>query len=111
MEPADTPVALVTGASSGIGAALALEFAARGFDVALLARRTDRLEALARRIRALGRRADAVQCDVTSDEQVASAFERATAALGRLDIVVANAGFGVAGRVENLSIADYRRQF
>ena len=107
----DGHVAFITGASSGIGAALAREFVREGADVALAARRADRVEALARSLSATGRRAVAIACDVTRDGDVEAAAERARAALGRIDIVVANAGFGVVGPMEQLTLADFRRQF
>jgi short-subunit dehydrogenase len=101
----------ITGASSGIGAALAREFAREGADVALTARRVDRLEALAAEIGKTGRRAVALPCDVTRDGDLERAVDRARTALGKLDVVVANAGFGVSGTLERLSLDDYRRQF
>jgi short-subunit dehydrogenase len=104
-------VALVTGASSGIGAALAREFARQGADLVLAARRLDRLERLAAELRAMGRQALAVACDVTQDGAVEQAVARGLEAFGRLDAAVANAGFGVVGPVERLTLADYRRQF
>ena len=104
-------VVLVTGASSGIGAAVAREFARQGADVVLAARRLPRLEDLAAELRGMGRRAVAVRCDVTEDGSVDQAVARGLEALGRLDVVVANAGFVVAGPVERLTLEDYRRQF
>lgn len=103
-------VVFITGASSGIGAALGREFARAGADVALAARRTDRLEALAAELRARGRRALALACDVTQDGDLERAVSRSHDELGPLDILVANAGFGVRGPVERLTLADYRRQ-
>jgi len=100
----------ITGASSGIGAALAREFAREGGDVALVARRLDRLEALASEIGKTGRRAVVIPCDVTRDGDLERATDQARAALGKLDVVVANAGFGVTGKLETLSLDDYRRQ-
>jgi len=79
--------------------------------VALVARRRDRLEALAAEIRQTGRRAVVIACDVTRDGDLERAAREARDALGKLDVVVANAGFGVAGPLERLSLDDYRRQF
>jgi short-subunit dehydrogenase len=101
----------ITGASSGIGAALAREFSREGADVALAARRVDRLEALSAEIGKSGRRAVVIACDVTRDGDLERAATQARTALGKLDVVVANAGFGVTGRLETLSLDDYRRQF
>jgi short-subunit dehydrogenase len=104
-------VALITGASAGIGAALAREFARQGADLALLARRRERLLTLAAEIERLGRQALALTADVTVDGDVERAVAATLAAFGRLDVVVANAGFGVVGRFERLALDDYRRQF
>jgi len=105
------PVVFITGASSGIGAALAREYARRGADLALAARRTDRLDALAAELSAQGRRALVLACDVTRDGELEAAVARTRDAFGRIDVVVANAGFGVVGPVERLRLEDYRRQF
>ena len=85
-------VALVTGASSGLGVTFASSLAEAGADVVLAARRADRLEAVAEGIRATGRRALPVSCDVTDPEQVEEAVAQAVAELGRIDVLVANAG-------------------
>lgn len=102
---------LITGASSGIGAALAREFARRGSDVVLTARRLERLERLAEEIRQRGGRALAVAGDVTRDGDMERVAAAARSAFGHLDVVVANAGFGVVGTVERMTLDDYRRQF
>lgn len=107
----DGQVAFVTGASSGIGAALARELARGGADVALVARRGDRLETLAAEIRTSGRRALAVTADVTRNGDLELAVARTREALGPVAIAVANAGFGVVGRLDRLTLEDYRRQF
>ena len=84
--------ALVTGASSGIGAATAKALAAQGASVALLARRADRLTELKAEIDSAGGSALIAPVDVTDAEQVSAAVERAAAEFGRLDILVNNAG-------------------
>lgn len=101
----------ITGASSGIGAALAREFATQGARVALAARRVDRLRAVREAIETNGGEAVAAPCDVTRRDELDGAVAEAVARFGGLDIVVANAGFGVTGPVERLSLAEYRRQF
>jgi short-subunit dehydrogenase len=100
----------ITGASSGIGAALSLEFAREGADVVLAARRRDRLESVAAGIGAIGRRAVVAPCDVTREGDLERAAAAGRAVFGKLDVVVANAGFGVTGILERLSLDDYRRQ-
>ena len=84
--------AAVTGASGDIGRAIALTLAGAGADVALLARRRERLEALAGDLRALGRRAAALPVDVTDGEALAAAAVSAAEQLGPIDILVNNAG-------------------
>src|SRR2546426_3506313 len=92
-------VVLITGASSGIGEALARELARAGASLVLAARRTDRLERLVAELTAGGARAIAVRCDVTVDGDPERAAAAAREKFGRLDVVVANAGFGVLGPV------------
>jgi len=103
-------VVLITGASSGIGEAAARELVRRGAKVALCARRTDLLEKVAAELRAAGGSAIAVACDVTKDGDCEAAVARTVAEWGKLDVLLANAGFALAGRLEALSIDDYRRQ-
>ena len=105
-------VVLITGASSGIGEELALQLARAGARLALAARRIERLEQLQRKIRDAGETEPLIiACDVTADEEPARAVAEIVAHWGRLDIVFANAGFGVVGSFAKLSLADYRRQF
>lgn len=85
-------VAVITGASSGIGAATARLLASEGADVALLARRVDRLEALALELEEYGAKVAVIETDVTDPAAIASAAERIAAELGRVDILVNNAG-------------------
>ncbi|MER8602744.1 SDR family NAD(P)-dependent oxidoreductase [Mesorhizobium sp. M1233] len=85
-------VALVTGASSGIGEATAATLAAAGAKVAIAARRADRLEALAARIEKAGGTALRIQADVTSNDDVTAMVDKVVAEWSRLDILVNNAG-------------------
>ncbi len=103
-------VAWVTGGGSGIGKALALELAREGADVAVSGRRQDRLAEVVAQLERLGRRGLAVPCDVTDEAQVEAAVAAVVAGLGRLDVAVANAGYGVTGRFETLTADDWRRQ-
>ncbi|GAA2157578.1 MULTISPECIES: SDR family NAD(P)-dependent oxidoreductase [Glycomyces] len=102
--------ALVTGASRGIGRAVALRLAAAGADVAVLARGTDALDAVAREIKALGRLAVPVTCDVTDPDRLAAAFAESVEGLGGLDTVVNNAGgFYHSGPFLQLTQGDWER--
>jgi len=107
----DGNVVWITGGGSGIGRALALEFAREGASVAVSGRRADRLDEVAREIHALGGQAISVSCDVTDEEAVKNAVASVVERFGRLDIAVANAGMGVMGRLEQLTDAEWRRQF
>lgn len=100
--PERRPV-VVTGASSGIGAATARVLAARGYPVALGARRTDRLEELVTAIRDAGGEAVAHALDVTSDESVAEFAAKATADLGDIEVVISNAGMTAPGTLHEIS--------
>jgi NAD(P)-dependent dehydrogenase (short-subunit alcohol dehydrogenase family) len=88
-------VIAITGASSGIGAATAVECARAGMRVALAARREEKLREVVAQVEALGRRALAVRCDVDRDDDVAALVAQTVSHFGRLDAVFANAGFGV----------------
>ena len=100
-------VALVTGASSGIGEATALALAAEGATVALLARRRDRLDGLRARIEDAGGRALAVEADVADRQQAVDAVEAVVAQAGRLDTVVNNAGLMRIGPAAEADPADW----
>src|SRR5690349_898325 len=97
----DGTVALVTGASSGIGAATAVALAAEGAAVALAARRTDRMEELAAGIRERDGTALVLEADITEEPQATAAVERTVRELGRLDTLVNNAGVMLLGPAED----------
>jgi short-subunit dehydrogenase len=105
-EPSPTTAALVTGASSGIGADLARELAARGHGVVLVARRADRLEALATELREVhGVRAEALACDLIDPEALAALPGRIEALGLEVSILINNAGYGSAGQFADLDVA------
>jgi NADP-dependent 3-hydroxy acid dehydrogenase YdfG len=105
----DGTVALVTGASSGIGEATARTLAERGAVVAIAARRKDRLDELARDIEQRGGRALAIETDVTDQEQACAAVQRTVDELGRLDIVINNAGVMLLGPILDAPIEEWDR--
>lgn len=102
------PVALVTGASSGIGRATAALFAREGYEVALLARSRERLEGVAARIgERTGSTALPISCDVTDRAQVMAAVEQTLERFGHIDVLVANAGIGLYARVEDVPLEEF----
>ncbi len=100
-------VALVTGASQGIGRSIALTLAAEGADVVLVARRLPGLEAVAAEVAALGRRAEVVQADVAAPEGAEAAVATALERFGHVDILVNNAGKGAPKAMLELTDADW----
>jgi short-subunit dehydrogenase len=103
---------LITGASSGIGAELAWQLAQAGAHLTLAARRKERLDSVAERISVAGKsRPIVAECDVTCDGDLERAVTDAVHAFGTLDVVFANAGFGVVAPLRKLAVEDYRRQF
>jgi NADP-dependent 3-hydroxy acid dehydrogenase YdfG len=102
-------VALVTGASSGIGAATAAALADQGAAVALAARRADRLEAVAASIKDQGGTALVLGCDITDERQAAGAVERTVAELGRLDTLINNAGVMLLGPVVGAPLPEWQQ--
>jgi short-subunit dehydrogenase len=101
--------AIVTGASSGIGRAVALELARGGGDVVVVARREDRLRELVEQIAALGRRVETVVGDITDAETRQRAIDAAQSKLGGLDILVNNAGVGAVGLFQDADPERARR--
>jgi short-subunit dehydrogenase len=102
-------VVAVTGASAGIGRATAEHLGRLGASVALFARRADRLDEIARAIRAGGGRALVVAGDVTSEADVAALVDRTVAEFGRLDAMIANAGIGFHGPIDDTAPETMRR--
>ncbi len=100
--------AVVTGAASGIGEAVALTLAAQGARVALLARRAERLEAVVEKIVADGGQAVAVVADVTDDASVAAAVARVHEAYGTVDLVVNNAGVMLSNPIEQARVDEWQ---
>lgn len=96
-------VAVVTGASAGLGRQLSLALAKQGADIAILARRVEKLEEVAKEIRALGVKCLPVGCDVTDSEKVNEACEKVIAEYGKVDILVNNAGGGGAAPLAEMS--------
>ena len=99
---------VVTGASRGIGRAIAIAFAERGFDVALLARTESDLEEVARQVTARGTKGVAIACDVTSEDSVRSACDRALSVFGAPEVLVNNAGIVRRAKISDLSLHDFR---
>lgn len=100
----------ITGASSGLGREMALEFARRGATVAVSARRMDLLVALVAEIEGRGQKAKAFHCDVLDDASIKACVDAIVVAHGRIDVAVANAGFGVMGSLERISAQEWTRQ-
>jgi NADP-dependent 3-hydroxy acid dehydrogenase YdfG len=105
----ERPVALVTGASSGIGEATAWALAQRGMRLAVAARRTERLESLVKRIAQAGGEAIMLQADVTDEQQTQAMVRRAHQQWGRLDILVNSAGLMLLGSIAGADTEDWRR--
>jgi len=105
-------VILITGASSGIGEEMAIQLARSGAKLVLAARRKDRLDGLAQKITQDGGAPPlTMECDVTRDGELERAVGESVQKWGKLDVAIANAGFGVTGPLKKLSLSDYQRQF
>lgn len=100
-------VAVVTGASSGLGKDAAIAYAKAGADVVLLARRKDRLDEVAKEIKELGVDVLPIQMDVTNEDSVKKGIDEAVEHFGHLDILLNNAGVAVRGGVDSLSVEDF----
>jgi NADP-dependent 3-hydroxy acid dehydrogenase YdfG len=108
-EKLDGTVALITGASSGIGEATAIALAEQGASVAVVARRKDKLDALAKKIDDAGGRAIAIEADVTDQEQAISAVTQTVQELGRLDTLFNNAGVMLLGPIVDAPVDEWER--
>lgn len=104
-------VAVVTGASSGLGADAALAYAQAGADVALLARRIEKLNGVKTEIEKLGRKAMVVVCDVTQEDSVKEAMENVLAVFDHIDILLNNAGIAVRGGVDSMTTEEWDKSF
>lgn len=104
-------VAVITGASSGLGADAALAYAKAGADVAILARRVEKLETVKAEIEKTGKKALAVGCDVTKEDSVKQAIEDVLKEFGHIDILLNNAGIAVRGGVDSMSVEDWDKAF
>ncbi len=111
MAKLDSKVAVITGASSGIGEATAEALAAEGASVVVAARREDRLSDLVERINGNGGKALPVECDVTDEEQAHGLIQKARDEYGRVDILVNNAGVMQLSKVEKGLSDEWRRMF
>ncbi|GAX45404.1 short-chain dehydrogenase/reductase SDR [Tolypothrix sp. NIES-4075] len=105
----DGKVAIITGASSGIGEATAIALSAEGAEVVIAARRGDRLDSLAKRIEASGGKALPIVADITDETQANNLVQKANAELGRVDILVNNAGVALTGNIDGGNTSDWRR--
>jgi NADP-dependent 3-hydroxy acid dehydrogenase YdfG len=104
------PVAVVTGAGSGIGRAAALALAGGGFDLAAIGRRREPLDAVAREIEQAGSKALVLPADVTDEAAIDRAFVAIVQARQRVDVLFNNAGVGVPGLpIDQIAVADWRR--
>jgi NADP-dependent 3-hydroxy acid dehydrogenase YdfG len=111
MTKLDGKVAVITGASSGIGEATAEALAAEGASVVVAARREERLSDLVERINGNGSKALSVECDVTDEEQAHALIRRAKDELGRVDILVNNAGVMLLSKIEKGLSDEWRTMF
>lgn len=103
-------VVWITGASAGIGKAMAFEWVSLGYKVVLSARRKELLEEIARKIKELGGEALVVPVDIMEEKSIENAVQNIIDHWGRLDVTVANAGFGVFGSIDKLTSTDWNRQ-
>ncbi|MEL6352351.1 MAG: SDR family oxidoreductase [Cyanobacteria bacterium J06627_28] len=109
VEPTLRKRALITGASSGMGEAIARAFSKAGFDVALVARSADKLLALAQELTSLGGRAQHFVIDLSKIETVKAELVAAIAQFGPIDVLINNAGMGYTGSLADMPLADWQQ--
>ncbi|MGI8500157.1 MAG: SDR family NAD(P)-dependent oxidoreductase [Hassallia sp.] len=105
----DSKVAIITGASSGIGEAIAIALFAEGAKVAIAARRGELLDQLAKRIEASGGEALPIVTDLTDETQAINLVQKVHAHYGRVDILINNAGIALSGDIDGADTSDWRR--
>lgn len=103
-------VVWITGASSGLGKFMALEFAKQGAKLALSGRRIEQLEAVRTAVIATGGTGEVFPCEVTDEAALDDTVKAIVSRFGKLDVAIANAGFGVFGKIESLSAENWRKQ-
>jgi short-subunit dehydrogenase len=103
-------VVWITGASSGLGKYMAYEFAKQGAVLALSARREEQLQTVSAEVNRLGSKCLVLPCDVLDEMQLEETVAKIIQEYGKLDVAVANAGYGVVGKIKNLSAKEWRRQ-
>lgn len=103
-------VVWITGASSGLGKFMAIEFARQGAKLALSGRRIEQLEAVRTAVIAAGGVGEIFPCEVTDEAALEETVKVIVGHFGKLDVAIANAGFGVFGKIESLSAANWRKQ-
>ncbi len=104
-------VAVITGASSGLGADAALAYAKAGADVAILARRVEKLNEVKSEIEKLGKKVLAVGCDVREEDSVKTAIGTVIETFGQIDILLNNAGVAVRGGVDSMTVEEWDKSF
>jgi NAD(P)-dependent dehydrogenase (short-subunit alcohol dehydrogenase family) len=100
--------AVVTGSSGGIGKAVAIALSKEGADIVLASRNMENMEAVKKEIEKLGRKAIAIKCDVSKDNDVIDMKDKAIAFFGNIDILINNAAVGIRGLLEDVSLDDWR---
>jgi short-subunit dehydrogenase len=104
-------VVWITGASAGLGREMAIQFAQQGATIVISARREDKLKEVLSEIEKLGAKGLILPCDVMNEKQIEHCVEQIIQHFGKLDIAIANAGFGIFGLLEELDAKHWRRQF